>query len=159
LSASARATRTLAASCQWHIALLLLLLLGSSLWAQQDKPISKIAFGSCASQEYPQVVWDAINDLHPDLFIFLGDNIYADTTDMDVMRKCYDKLAAIPGFKKLRESPTRILATWDDHDMGANDAGADYPKRAESQQLMLDFFGEPKDSPRRKREGGWNPKG
>jgi alkaline phosphatase D len=118
-----------------------------------DKPITKIAFGSCASQEYPQVVWDAINDVKPDLFIFLGDNIYADTTDMDVMRKCYDKLAAIRGFKKLRESPTRILATWDDHDMGANDAGADYPKRAESQQLMLDFFGEPKDSPRRKREG------
>jgi len=118
-----------------------------------EKLLTRIAFGSCASQEYPQVVWDAINDLHPDLFIFLGDNIYADTTDMDVMRKCYDKLAAIPGFAKLRQSPTRILATWDDHDMGANDIGADYPKRAESQQLMLDFFGEPKDSPRRKREG------
>ena len=118
-----------------------------------EKTLNKIAFGSCASQEYPQVVWDAINDLHPDLFIFLGDNIYADTTDMEVMRKCYDKLAAIPGFKKLRESDTRIIATWDDHDMGANDIGADYPKRAESQQLMLDFFGEPKDSPRRKREG------
>src|SRR5215204_4054760 len=78
-----------------------------------DKSLKKIAFGSCASQEYPQVVWDAINDTQPDLFIFLGDNIYADTTDMDVMRKCYDKLAAIPGFAKLRASNTRILATWD----------------------------------------------
>ena len=39
------------------------------------------------------------------------------------MRKCYEKLGAIAGFKKLRESNTRILATWDDHDMGANDAG------------------------------------
>src|SRR2546430_4137762 len=37
--------------------------------------------------------------------------------------------------------------------MGENDGGADYPKRAESQQIMLDFFDEPKDSPRRKREG------
>jgi alkaline phosphatase D len=133
--------------------LILLVLAAAPALAQQDQPLAKIAFGSCASQEYPQVVWDAINNLHPDLFIFLGDNIYADTTDMDVMRKCYDKLAAIPGFAKLRASPTRIIATWDDHDMGANDVGADYPKRAESQQLMLDFFNEPKDSPRRKREG------
>src|SRR2546427_4279060 len=118
-----------------YLTLLSLWLAASRLVAQPsaDQPIQKIAFGSCASQEYPQVVWDAINDVKPDLFIFLGDNIYADTTDMDVMRKCYDKLAAIPGFKKLRESNTRILATWDDHDMGANDAGADYPKRAESQ--------------------------
>ena len=60
----------------------------------QDQPLTKIAFGSCASQNYPQVVWDAINDVKPDLFIFLGDNIYADTTDMAVMKSCYDKLAA-----------------------------------------------------------------
>ena len=110
----------------------LLLPLSGVGWAQQDAPIQKIAFGSCASQNFPQVVWDAINEVHPDLFIFLGDNIYADTTDMDVMRKCYEKLGAIPGFKKLRESNTRILATWDDHDMGANDAGAEYPKKDES---------------------------
>ncbi len=121
--------------------------------ATQDPPLTKIAFGSCASQNYPQVVWDAINDLKPDLFIFLGDNIYADTTDMAVMKSCYDNLAAIPGFAKLRASPTRILATWDDHDMGANDAGAEYPKKDEAQKLMLEFFNEPKDSPRWKRPG------
>jgi alkaline phosphatase D len=46
-----------------------------------------------------------------------------------------------------------VLAVWDDHDYGVNDAGADYPKRAESQQVFLDFFGEPKASPRRRREG------
>jgi len=46
-----------------------------------------------------------------------------------------------------------VLATWDDHDMGQNDGGNDYPKRAESQQVFLEFFNEPKDSPRWKREG------
>ena len=136
-----------------HSILILLVLIAAPALAQQDAPIQKIAFGSCASQDYPQVVWDAINDVHPDLFIFLGDNVYADGTDMDYIRKCYEKLGDKPGFKKLRESKTKILATWDDHDMGLNDGGADYPKRAESQQIMLDFFGEPKDSPRRKREG------
>src|SRR3954464_10222987 len=120
--------------------LIALSLLVSGALAQNDLPIQKIAYGSCASQDYPQVVWDAINDVKPDLFVFLGDNVYADGTDMDYIKACYEKLAAKPGFAKLRASKTRILATWDDHDMGLNDGGADYPKRAESQQIMLDFF-------------------
>src|SRR5258706_12265322 len=73
--------------------------------AAPDQPLTKIAFGSCASQNYPQVVWDALNDVKPDLFIFLGDNIYADTTAMAVVKNCYDKLAAIPGFPKFHASP------------------------------------------------------
>src|SRR3954469_12508390 len=96
--------------------LIALSVLVSSALAQSDAPIQKIAFGSCASQDYPQVVWDAINEVKPDLFIFLGDNVYADGTDMDYIRKCYEKLGEKPGFKKLRESKTRILATWDDYD-------------------------------------------
>ena len=68
------------------------------------------------------------------------------------MRTKYAKLAAMPGFQKLREA-CPILATWDDHDFGANDAGSDYPKKDESQKIFLDFFGDPPDSPRRKRPG------
>src|SRR6185503_13285827 len=36
---------------------------------------------------------------------------------------------------------------------GANDAGADYPMKVESQKLFLDFIDEPLDSPRRRHEG------
>src|SRR5438045_9002786 len=107
--------------------LITLLLMVSSALAQTDAPIQRIAFGSCASQDYPQVVWDAINDVKPDLFIFLGDNVYADGTDMDYIKACYEKLAAKPGFARLRASKTRIRATWDDHDMGETAGGADYP--------------------------------
>ena len=46
-----------------------------------------------------------------------------------------------------------ILATWDDHDLGVDDGGSDYPKKVESQKVFLDFFGDPEDSPRRKRPG------
>jgi alkaline phosphatase D len=91
-------------------------------------------------------------ETRPELFLFLGDNIYADTEDMEVMRAKYAQLAAQPGFQKLRET-CPILATWDDHDYGENDAGAEYPKKRESQQVFLDFFGVPRDSPRRAREG------
>ena len=81
-----------------------------------------------------------------------GDNIYADTTDMDVMQAKYAKLKSDPGFGKLMKS-CPILATWDDHDYGANDAGADYDKRIESQRIFVDFWGDPADSPRRHRPG------
>ena len=86
----------------------------------------------------------------PELTLLLGDNIYGDTLDMNVLQAKYAKLAAMPGFQTLRQT-CPILATWDDHDLGANDAGGDYPKKDESQQIFLDFFGEPSDSPRRRR--------
>lgn len=116
------------------------------------EPLSRIAFGSCASQERPQPIWDAVLASRPQLLLLLGDNIYADTTDMDVMRRKYAKLAAMPGFRAIRAA-CPILATWDDHDLGANDAGSDYPKRREAQEVFLDFFGDAPDSPRRRRPG------
>ncbi len=116
------------------------------------EPLLRIAFGSCATQERPQPIWDAVLASRPQLLLLLGDNIYADTQDMNVMRRKYAKLAAMPGFRALRNA-CPILATWDDHDLGANDAGSDYPQKAESQKIFLDFFEDPADSPRRKRPG------
>ena len=46
-----------------------------------------------------------------------------------------------------------MIATWDDHDYGENDAGADYPMREESRQVFLEFWGEPEGSPRWNRDG------
>ena len=114
--------------------------------------VRRIAFGSCADQDKPQPIWDAILACEPDLYIGLGDNIYGDTRDMAVLAAKYARLAAIPGFRRLRER-VPMLATWDDHDFGENDAGADYPMKRESQQLFCDFWGEPADSPRRRRDG------
>ena len=114
--------------------------------------LSRIAFGSCARQDKPQPIWDAVVAAKPDLYLSLGDNIYGDTEDMAVMKKKYDMLAAIPGWQKLKKT-CPMLATWDDHDFGVNDGGADYPKKDESQQLFLDFFGIAKDSPRRTQKG------
>ena len=112
----------------------------------------RIAFGSCARQDKPQPIWDAVLASEPDLFVFLGDNIYGDTRDPTVLRAKYAQLAAQPGFKRLRER-VPVLATWDDHDFGENDAGADYPMKEESRRIFCDFWGEPADSPRRRRDG------
>lgn len=117
-----------------------------------DQPLTRIAFGSCCRQTKPQPIWEAINALEPELFLFLGDNVYGDTRDMSVLRAQYDLLAANPGFRTLHDR-TRILATWDDHDFGEDDAGADYPMKEESRRIFCDFWGEAPESPRRLRDG------
>jgi alkaline phosphatase D len=114
--------------------------------------LARIGFGSCAKQTKPQPIWDAILELDPELFIMLGDNVYGDTRDPAVLQQQYDLLAAQPGFRRLRER-TPILATWDDHDYGEDDAGADYPMKEASRRIFCDFWGESAQSPRRTRDG------
>src|SRR5262249_29297824 len=106
------------------------------------RPLQRIAFGSCSPQNQPFPIFDAVAAAKPDMFLHLGDVIYADTQDMQVMKAKYDKLAAVPGWQKLLKT-CPVFATWDDHDFGANDAGREYPRKVESQKLFLDFFNEP----------------
>jgi alkaline phosphatase D len=119
-----------------------------------DSPrlVSRIAFGSGASQERSQPIWDAVVAAKPDLFAFLGDNIYADTDNLEVLKAKYAQLAAVPGYQKLLKT-CPVVATWDDHDYGLSDAGGDFPGKAASQKQFLEFFKEPSDSPRRTRPG------
>lgn len=134
------------------LAIVLPLLVGSS-GADAGPQISTIAFGSCANQGLPQPIWEAVNAVAPDLFVFLGDNIYADTTDPAVMQAKYDLLAAQPGFQQLR-AQSMVAATWDDHDYGMNDAGADFPMKRASRWLFLNFWQEPWWSTRTWQTGG-----
>lgn len=123
----------------------------------QGRPLSVVAFGSCAEQHKPQPVWTAIQAQRPQLFLALGDNIYCDTEDMGEMAKEYARLARIPEFRRFRAA-VPIYATWDDHDFGANDGGGDYPKKEDSQRLFLQFWKEPAASPRWGRPGLYDAK-
>ena len=124
----------------------------SLLEGQTQTVISKIAFGSCAEQDKPQPILDLVTRQKPDIFIYLGDNIYGDTKDMAELKAKYDMLAAKPEFQRLKAS-TRLMATWDDHDFGWNDAGRHYPFKKEAKELFLNFFEEPAKSNRREHEG------
>jgi alkaline phosphatase D len=118
---------------------------------ENTPPLTRIAFGSCINTQSHSML-DRTLTLPFDLFILLGDNIYADTTNMAVMAAKYRVRKESSFFQALRRKAP-VLATWDDHDFGANDAGATYPMKRESQQLFLDFMDEPPDSPKRRREG------
>lgn len=109
-----------------------------------EKSISAIAFGSCAEQRKPQPALALVVTKKPDIFIYLGDNIYSDTYSMDTLRKNYRILSIKPEFKKLKEA-VPIYAVWDDHDYGWNDSGRHYPYKEESKKIFLDFFGDQGD--------------
>ncbi|MCX2741754.1 alkaline phosphatase D family protein [Pontibacter anaerobius] len=133
------------------VTLALLLLLNFKTIAQPTQKV-RIAFGSCNSQDEPQPLWPAIVATQPDLWIWLGDNIYGDTQNMDTLASKYNRQQQHPGYKALLQT-TPITGTWDDHDYGYNDAGGDFAKKAQSQQLFLDFMGVPADAPVRAQEG------
>ncbi|HEY2784736.1 MAG TPA: alkaline phosphatase D family protein [Fimbriiglobus sp.] len=125
----------------------------------RDKPLVRIAFGSCADQDKPCPCWDAIAGFKPDVLLLLGDNIYADIengrvvpADAARVLEKYKVQAAVPGFRKVRNT-IPILAVWDDHDYGKNDGGGDLPFKDLSQTYFLDFWGVPKDDPRRNLKG------
>ncbi len=128
---------------------LALLVVSSFVFADETV---RIAFGSCAKQDQPQPIWDAVVDCDPDLFLFIGDAVYADSSDPDVIQQAFDQLNQLSGFQKLRNH-CPIYGIWDDHDYGINDGGSEHPRKQEVQRVFQDFFGVPKESKQRTQEG------
>jgi len=114
--------------------------------------VSTILFGSCLSADRPHPIFDAIVSDDPDLFVFTGDNVYADTNDRQVMSRRYDTLAESPRFQILA-GRAPIIATWDDHDYGKNDAGREYSMRKSSEAQFEKFWGLGPESEAANRDG------
>lgn len=112
----------------------------------------RVAFGSCARQSKPQPIWRAVAGARPDLFLFLGDNLYADARSAETLRQRYREFDGVEALQSFRHQ-VPCLAIWDDHDFGDDDVGGDYPLKTLSQQLFCDAWEEPLDSPRRQRDG------
>ncbi|MDP1909541.1 MAG: alkaline phosphatase D family protein, partial [Hyphomicrobium sp.] len=126
----------------------------ASAAAQGRAPLSRIALGSCAKQTMPQPIWDAVLAWRPELFVFMGDNVYGDfkSANATALKEAYAAAQQIAGYERLRETVPH-LAIWDDHDYGSNDAGADFAHKAVSKALFLDFWKAPAADMRRGREG------
>jgi alkaline phosphatase D len=128
--------------------------------AYDPKPIDTtmglavIAFGSCNKMDKPQTLWADILNSSPNLWIWLGDIIYADTSDMKALAAHYKLLKTTPGYKKLR-SKAQVIGIYDDHDYGKNDACKNQPLKRSSKKCLMDFLDVPMNSPVRKREGAY----
>lgn len=108
-------------------------------------PINKLAFGSCANQDQPQPLWKTIESVNPDLFLFMGDNIYATSPFQQPMAEQYRKLDLIPEYRALREK-VPFMATWDDHDYGLRDGGAEWAGKEDARRDFTNYWSYIKNS-------------
>ncbi|SVA98689.1 uncharacterized protein METZ01_LOCUS151543 [marine metagenome] len=112
----------------------------------------KLGVGSCIDQNLKQDIWITIKKHNIDGFIFLGDNVYGDTSSgkLDKMKRAYAKQKSnFPSWLNKKD----IIAIWDDHDYGVNDGGGDYKNKNEAKKLFIDFWEIPVSDIRRKRQG------
>ena len=117
-----------------------------------EEPVARIAFGSCYKPQKQTQIWEEVEKFKPQLWIWLGDNFYNDwaegkylksNDDADCFTKNYKLLEESDAVKTLKRIDPKIMATWDDHDYGKNDAGKEYARKEESRKAFLKFFGRP----------------
>jgi len=125
--------------------------------------MNRIAFGSCHHQFegnlFPQILKSS-----PSRLVLLGDNIYADKKVrfafqaggpkkieegykiLNAKSEWKNLLAGVGGWK-------HVLATYDDHDYGLNNADKTFEYRNESMKLFWDFTNTSANSPKRLQSG------
>jgi alkaline phosphatase D len=104
-----------------------------------NKEISRIGMGSCSDQNFPEPIWSSIQKNNPELFIMMGDNVYASKKEDKPIIDQYIRMNQISDYKKLRET-TPFMAIWDDHDFGQNDGGFDNPEKDEARRVFLNYW-------------------
>lgn len=104
----------------------------------------RVAFGSCCRIQFDrdQRIFDVVRRLEPDLFFWLGDNIYADSDQPAALSDLYTRQRVVASLEPLLRS-TPQLATWDDHDFGYNDSDGASPFKAESLRLFRSYWANP----------------
>jgi alkaline phosphatase D len=119
-----------------------------------------VGFGSCAYINEPEGgydrlggrpyggeyrIFEAIHDVAPDLFIWLGDNVYYREPDWSSRTGMIHRWTHDRGIPELRAMLATIpqYATWDDHDYGPNDAGREFWNKAMATEIFSLFHGNP----------------
>jgi len=121
-----------------------------------SKVIDRVALGSCFAPQLDGKIWQSVQATKPDLFLFLGDNVYSSDeqpdADLPFLKEAYQLLGEVPSFSALR-AQVPMMVTWDDHDYGMNDAGASWMARAEAEALHEHVWAQSESDPRRTRDG------
>lgn len=122
------------------------------------RPLTRIAFGSCADQDRAQPILDAVRALEPDLFIYAGNAVSGEAAHdapdagLPALRRAYARLARRTEFRRLIKS-IPVMAVWGNLDYGRNAGGGAFKFRRESETLFRAFWGIGADDPRVRREG------
>lgn len=95
-----------------------------------------LAMGSSAGAD-DQPIWAAVRGVSPDVFLFLGDNHFANTSNLTTLRQYYRHTRS-RGLRSVLQHEASILSIWDDLDYtGSGDDG-----NATGKQFSLQAFSE-----------------
>ena len=119
-----------------------------------------VGFGSCAYINEPEGGYDRMNskpygadyrifesiyETDPDLFVWLGDNVYyrePDWTSRTGMIHRWTHDRAIPHLRPMLATVPQY-AIWDDHDYGPNNVGREFWNKAMATEIFQLFHGNP----------------
>ena len=106
--------------------------------------VFSVATGSCA--RYPedpdQVIWRSVAAANPDLFLWLGDNIYADSGQPSAFATDYQRQRGVPAYQPVSRRIPQI-AIWDDHDSGLNNGDRGNPHKEAALKAFKDYWANP----------------
>lgn len=102
---------------------------------------TRVAFGSC-SRDDEQPIFEAIRAYDPDLFLFVGDNHYANSSELSDLRQYYRWAHERPGRAELLHEAS-ILATWDDHDYTGNNTDGAAAGKDEALRAFTNYWANP----------------
>ncbi len=104
----------------------------------------RVAFGSCARYVWDreQRVFDGVISQSPDLFFWLGDNVYADTEAPEMIADELRRQRNVERMQPLIRSVPQ-LAIWDDHDFGYNNSDGTSPGKAAALTVFNRYWPNP----------------
>lgn len=129
-----------------------------ALWKYRTEPPDfTVAIGSCAYINEPAYdrpgkpygdgygIFNGIADQHPDLMLWLGDNVYLREPDWGswtgILHR-YTHTRSLPDMQRLLRS-THHVAIWDDHDFGPNDGDGSFVNAAYTRRAFELFWPNP----------------
>ncbi len=120
--------------------------------AAREKGRLRVAFGSCVGETIAAAApaWAELaarRNLDAkeggfDLLLLLGDNHYANSTDVERLRTYYTAHRLSAGWRELA-AHMPIYAIWDDHDFGPDNSDGTQEGKAHSLQVFREFWANP----------------
>ncbi len=110
-----------------------------------DRPQSfRVGFGSCAriARDPDQRIFRVVDAQSPDLFFWLGDNIYADAETEVAFADEYRRQRNVASLQGVIRSVPQF-AIWDDHDFGYNNSDGEYPYKEQSLAVFKRYWANP----------------
>lgn len=104
----------------------------------------RIAFGSCPKYQDDRIqpIWPWVAHYRPDILFWIGDNVYADTLDPDIIREEYRRQRDVPALQPILRDVSH-LAVWDDHDYGLNNHDRTNPIKEGAYVAFLEYWANP----------------